>query len=385
MRISYINGLCAKNDAISNAIRDEIAAIKDNQFADVRLFGYSCDHDDIPFNKVNGAADIILDRHYQASDLVVFHFGIYYPLFNLLPVVQRRAKRLVVFHNITPKFILPEKDHAVIDKSFSQMANMVWADHVLCDSETNLEVLRSAGISTPASVIPLAIHSGLSAPPRKPSFSDNIIRIVYVGRFVRSKGPHDLLAALSKAVSINRNVNLQLDMVGNLVFSDQELLSDIRQTTSVLQERFGTRISIRIHGDAPDETKHRLLRDADLFVLPTYHEGFCVPIVEALASGCKVIAYENSNTPAISGGLAMLTPTGDVEKLSGALFDAIRAVTAPAWHSNDDGGYQAFTRAAHQHVQQFAPERVEQQFLRFLKTFVDIGHTRTMKCGHYNA
>ena len=56
-----------------------------------------------------------------------------------------------------------------------------------------------------------------------------------------------------------------------------------------------------------------LPRDAGVFVLPTRHEGFCVPIVEALAAGCKVIACDNSNTPAVTGGLASLVSLVNVD------------------------------------------------------------------------
>ena len=51
-----------------------------------------------------------------------------------------------------------------------------------------------------------------------------------------------------------------------------------------------------------------------------------MPVLEALASGCKVISYDNSNLPAISGGLAQLVPTGDVAALAAAIADA-----APRW------------------------------------------------------
>jgi hypothetical protein len=41
--------------------------------------------------------------------------------------------------------------------------------------------------------------------------------------------------------------------------------------------------------------------------------------MEALKSGCFVIAYDNSNLPNVTGGLARLTPTGDTAALSAAI------------------------------------------------------------------
>jgi len=262
--------------------------------------------------------DVVFDQNFQSSDLVVFHFGIFYPLFDLLVVTPKKAKRLVVFHNITPKQFVPAKNHPTIDRSFKQMANIVFADHVICVSQTNLDVLRAAGINTPASVLPLAVHGDLHAPTRKPSAIDDLVRLLFIGRFVRSKGPGELLEALHPLLA-NKSAPLSLDMVVKSSFSDAALIEEVRSFIEVLHRSHRDRVKITIHSDATDDVKNQLLRDADLFILPTYHEGFCVTIVEALASGCKVITYDNSNMPAISGGLARLTATGDIAALSCAI------------------------------------------------------------------
>ncbi|MFZ2172154.1 MAG: glycosyltransferase [Methylococcaceae bacterium] len=370
MKISYIHGICVKNDAISNSIRDEITWLSSEVQNDVRLYTYACDHVDLPFTIVSDLRDVAFDLHFQSSDLVVFHFGVFYPLFHLLPVAPARAKRLIVFHNITPKQFVSDENHATIDKSFQQMANIVFADHVVCVSQTNLDVLRMAGIHTPATVLPLAVHSDLQMPESKPSAIDGLIRLAFVGRFVRPKGPGELLEALHRVLQRNQSMQLSLDMVGNLSFSDAVLLEEIRKTAGVMQQSFGDRVKIAIHGNASEITKRQILQDADLFVLPTYHEGFCVPIVEALASGCKVIAYENSNTPAIAGGLAKLTPTGDIDAMSCAIADSIEEITSSAWRSTDIGSYTEYARRTRQYVQQYSPELAKQRFLDFIKHFI---------------
>ncbi|WP_440967189.1 glycosyltransferase [Massilia sp. GER05] len=91
------------------------------------------------------------------------------------------------------------------------------------------------------------------------------------------------------------------------------LLAMMPAATTNLPRDAGDRIVVRLHGDAPEDAKERILRDADVFVPPARHAGFCVPIVEALAAGCKVIAYDNSNTPAVTGGLASLVSLVNVD------------------------------------------------------------------------
>ncbi len=291
---------------------------------DVRLFAYRCDFDDVAHREVQHLRDVAFDPFFQASDVVVFHFGVYYPLFDLLPVAPTNAGRVVVFHNVTPKEFVAASHHDTIDRSHRQMANIAFADHVLCVSRTNLETLRSAGIDVPATVVPLSVEVASALPPVKASASDGVVRIAYVGRFVRSKGPGDLLAAVEAVAADDADVRLRLDLIGNGDFSDPAMIEALRATIVDLAARYGARLRIALHADAPEDRKKSILRDADLFVLPSYHEGFCVPILEALAYGCRVVTYDNSNLPNICGGLATLVPTGDVPALSRAIAREIR-------------------------------------------------------------
>ncbi len=369
MKVSYIHGICVKNDAISNSIRDEITWLSRENRDDVRLYAYACDYAELPFTKVSNLSDVIFNSHFQSSDLVVFHFGIFYQLFNLLPVVPVRAKSLVVFHNITPKQLVSFENYPLVEKSFQQMANILFADHVVCDSQVNLDTLRAYKIRTPSTVIPLAVHGDLKIPKSKPSFVDRLVRIVFVGRFVQSKGPVDLLEALHKVLQLNPSIRLVLDMIGNLSFSNSVLLEKIHKIIEIIHQDFIGRIKITIHGNASEGLKYQILRDADLFVLPTYHEGFCVPIVEALSSGCKVIAYKNSNTPMISGGLATLTPTGNVALLSDAIIESIMEIISSSWQGEGHRSYIEYTQKAWKHTQQYTPENVRTQFLSFIESF----------------
>lgn len=361
MRISYINGICAKNDAISNSIRDELNWLKPHH--DVRLFAYACDHLDLPHKLVSNESDVIFDTHFQTSDLVVFHFGVVYPLFNILPAIPARTKKVVVFHNITPKEFTPPSSHHVIDLSIAQMSNIAFADQAVCDSETNRSVLELAGIDVPKTVLPLAVHSDMTCPARKPSFTDGITRVVFVGRFVRSKGPEEVLQAVEAALLSRASDRVIVDMIGNLGFSDSQVVQEVRVLMQTLKSRLSGLAEVNLHGDATEALKQRILADADIFILPTRHEGFCVTIIEALAAACCVITYDNSNTPSISGGLAKLIPTGDVEGLALALIDTLAQTRSAQWHSEGYGRYCARTAA---HVSQFDVNTVKRRFLRFV-------------------
>ena len=359
MKISYVNGICVKNDAISNAIRAEIGALRQQGYGDIRLYSMACDDPDMPFAPVTSPEEIANDRHFQESDLVVFHFGIHSPLFELLPRMKDK-RTLVVFHNVTPKDVVGVEAHATIDRSLAQMRYIGKADHVVCVSATNLNVLRDAGIDTPATIVPLAIPLAETAPANKPSFADGTLRLVFLGRFVRSKGPNDLLAAL-EALPAGR---VRLDLMGNKSFSDQALLAELEKQAASLVAASNGRLEIAFHYDAPEELKQRLLREADIFALPTYHEGFCVPAIEALAQGARIVTYDNSNMPAICNGFGKLVVTGDVAAYGRALAEVANEIGATAWAQ---GGYAAYAQAARTYTGRFAPASIGERFVRLLE------------------
>lgn len=364
MRVSYINGVFVNHDAISNAIRDEVTWLLSVPGNEVRLFSYACDFQELPVKVVSDLKDVVFDTFFQQSDIVIFHFGVFYPLFNILPVVPKTAKTIVVFHNITPKEYLPVSAHETIDKSFQQMSNIAFATHVVCVSQINQEVLSSNGINVPSTVLPLALRGGRELPKRKPSFDDGVSRILYVGRLVKSKGPCDLLTALSIVLAERYDIFLEVDFVGNLKFSDPDVLDYVRSASEELLARFGRRLVINFHGDATELVKNNLLARADIFVLPTRHEGFCVPILEAFENGCCVLAYDNSNVPYISGGFAKLVPTGDVTSLAREVSATLDLNRSAEWIKQ--GGYANYCSDLSDYCKQFDPKEVSKRFLHLV-------------------
>jgi glycosyltransferase involved in cell wall biosynthesis len=364
MRISYIHGICVDHDAISNSIRDEITWLLSVPGNEIRLFTYLCDFQELPFTIVRDLKDVVFDIFFQQSDVVIFHFGVYYPLFNILPVVPRAAKKIVVFHNITPKEFLPVSAHETLDKSFQQMGNIAFADHVFCVSRTNQDVLSLAGIAVPSTVQPLALRGEKTPPKRKPSFDDGKHRILFVGRLVESKGPVDLLIAVSTVLAERDGVSLELDFVGNLKFSDPNVLAQVQSLSEKLLDRYGERLTINLHGNISESVKNELLAKADLFVLPTRHEGFCVPILEAFQNGCCVISYDNSNVPHISGGFAKLALTGDTVSLAREISAALDLTQSEEWIAK--GGYLGYCSDLSDYCKQFDPEKVSSRFLNLV-------------------
>lgn len=367
--ISFVYGHCLKNDAINNAIAKEIEWLKSKPEYDVRLFAQSCERDGVNFTPAQTPFDIISDQFFLNSDLVVFHFGVYYENFNTLLATSNTSKKLVVFHNITPKEHLPSSSHQLIDKSLVQMSNMEFADHILCDSEFNLEFVKESGITTPCTTLALPLNATQCAPHHKPSFLDNVIRVIYIGRLVRSKGIMDLLWAIDSALKNVSCVHMKVNIVCNTRLSDPTIVDQASKFMEEMKNKHSNLHSITIDADATETHKENLLTDADIFVLPTMHEGFCVPILEAFNAGCRVISYENSNVPSISAGLATLVPTSDIRALSNAILSVISDIQKDSW-KRGGGGYENFRAATNLYCRQFDPKIIQEKYLSFVDNLI---------------
>lgn len=85
--------------------------------------------------------------------------------------------------------------------------------------------------------------------------------------------------------------------------------------------RSGYTKDIILLGYVSDADAAALFSHAGAFVFPSLYEGFGIPVLEAMRSGCPVIAYNNSSIPEIAGNAAKLVQTG--EDLAPAIIEVL--------------------------------------------------------------
>jgi glycosyltransferase involved in cell wall biosynthesis len=73
----------------------------------------------------------------------------------------------------------------------------------------------------------------------------------------------------------------------------------------------------------PEELLPTLYAHAEVFVYPSFYEGFGLPVLEAMASGCPVIASNTSSLPEITGDAGLLVNPHQPEKLAQAIWMVI--------------------------------------------------------------
>ncbi len=112
-----------------------------------------------------------------------------------------------------------------------------------------------------------------------------------------------------------------MTLAGSQTFSDPAVVAEVVAASS---DPSGI---IRFVGEPADAEVRELMAGSDVLVMPSYHEGYCLPVIEAYAQGCQVTAYDAGNLPNVVGGLGLLVPTGDTSALAKALATQIDAIS----------------------------------------------------------
>jgi glycosyltransferase involved in cell wall biosynthesis len=122
--------------------------------------------------------------------------------------------------------------------------------------------------------------------------------LLTVGRVVPNKGVHHDLAALAALRA--GGVDARLQVVG--AHGPRAYLTELRR----LVDRLGLEDDVVFTGSVSDEELAAHYETADAFLFLSEHEGFGIPLVEALRFGLPVVALAGSATAETAGGAALL-------------------------------------------------------------------------------
>ncbi len=323
LRIAIISGVCVEHDAISNAMRDQAILLREAGH-EVRLFAHSADRSTaVEIEVVNSPMSLATHPFYAQADLAIFHFGVYYGMFNAL-LLQHAPRRVVHFHNVTPPEVLQGSARALSEMSLDQLSIAEYADEVWCVSPHNREVLLAhTDVSSPR------VHEmGLRVPeadhplPSRVAGKTDAVTVLTVGRFVEAKGLLELTDAVARLPPDLAPIRFVL--AGSATYSDRAFMDRLAEVLLALPAHVDATV---IYDPEPEELVG-LYRSAHVFATASRHEGFCLPVFEALASGCRVVSSDAGALPTSVGPCGEVVPVGDVAALADALGQQIRSSRA---------------------------------------------------------
>jgi glycosyltransferase involved in cell wall biosynthesis len=184
----------------------------------------------------------------------------------------------------------------------------------LCPSRNTADAVIAYGVDRERIAV---APPGTAKPPavrRRDTFR-NPLRLVTIATVTPRKGHCLLIEALA---GVDRDA-WRLDCIGSLT-RDLACVAALREAIA----RHGLAANVRLRGEYRPEELPLAYDEADLFVLPSFHEGYGMAFAEALAYGLPIVATRAGAIPyTVPESAGLLVPVGDVAALREALDRAI--------------------------------------------------------------
>jgi glycosyltransferase involved in cell wall biosynthesis len=320
MRVSILNGNWVYQDATGQCILHQVQFFQ-RRGDEVRVY-VTHTPEGIPATQARLAQAVVpevlasgADRHFATTDLYVYHYPGIYPLLETLKTIERGAV-IFYYHNVTPPALWGSK-FAEIDLKLGVEGVggfAAYADTIVADSDFNAQQLESDyGLDSAAiRVLSLAVDLSRFSPGVKDSI---LLRryglsgkrvLLYVGRMAGNKRVDLLVESLAQVQAHIPNAVLLL------VGDDRSNPAIVEQVAHARQRAAALNVaeSVIFTGRVDDLPAHYHL--ADVYVTASLHEGFGVPLIEAMASGIPVIASDATAHPWVLKDAGLLFPPADV-------------------------------------------------------------------------
>ena len=281
----------------------------------LRRMGYTSDVYALTIDEdLTGEVRLFSEPAALEGDLTIFHFALPSPMTEAF--ARLRRGRVLQYHNVTPAGFFAPYDPVLFrlaSLARQELQTLVGrVDLALGVSDYNRQELELLGFS-PTGVLPLAIDlSRVTRAAPRPAIDrlldDEFVNILFVGRIAPNKKIED-------HIRLAEHYKRYIDAFYRFIFvgrydSVPRYYSVIRALMAqygLLNERF------IFTGPVSDEELAAYYRHAAVYVSLSEHEGFCAPLVEAMATDVPILAYSAAAVPEILGGAGIQFAPKDLE------------------------------------------------------------------------
>jgi glycosyltransferase involved in cell wall biosynthesis len=314
MRVALLAHNAQSGDALGNQLAAKAAALRERG-DEVQVFLESIQHlhpqllDAVQLVPGDFSLETLAEQ-LRSYELLIVEYSQYFRALEVLPLLTESNVKIVFdYHGVTP----PQYWHGSPEALAlgQQNRGLAWfADAVAVHSRFMQEELTKP-TGYPADRVhslPLLVDTEKFRPAPSRFLQEklrlpNARFLLFVGRLAPNKRVPVLIQALAQLGELQPPIHAAI--IGDVGDVYQAEAADCRQ----LAEDLGVAERIHFLGQASEEELVAAYRSASLFIMPSVHEGFCLPVVEAMACGLPVVATRAAALPETAGNAgAFFTP-----------------------------------------------------------------------------
>lgn len=289
----------------------------------------------------------------QEDAILLVHHSMGFDCFE--KIIGLPDKKVLIYHNITPeRFFEDEGIKKYIRKGLAQLKE--YRNHVvysIADSNYNRKDMIRQGYDK-VDVMPVQVSLNrfdnleiVKEIKEKYQSSKNIL---FVGRVVPNKCQDDLIKCFSLYAKYF-NANSRLFLAGDLGMEGY-----VAQLKELCRER-EVEDKVFFLGKVSERELKTYYELADIFLSMSEHEGFGVPLLEAMKAGVPVVAYSSSAIPETMGGAGVLLSQKNYTVTAGLIHELI----------SDKGLYEKIKSKQFERIEKLKRTDTEQILKRIIK------------------
>ena len=234
-----------------------------------------------------------LFREVRPADMLILHYSMGSEVFAQLAKID--ARRVLVYHNVTPpEYFAGINPHAA---AFARLGRRALADLAprvelaIGVSEYNRRELEAAGFAPTATVPILIDWSRFAVAPDDAvmrAWSGPGTKLLFVGRISPNKRQDELIRMLAY---YRRCIDPEAQLILVGAHHDQP---QYHQRLHALARAIGVEGAVTFAGSVSQAELVAYYRCASVFVSLSEHEGFGIPLLEAMHHGLPVVALDRA-------------------------------------------------------------------------------------------
>lgn len=299
-------------------------------------------------------------RDLKKDDVLIYHKSTGTDL--TFKIDNYKCRRIMVYHNVTPpEFFRPYNTAATQltelgYKGVEYLRDKI--DYVLAVSAYNRSELVKMGYTCPMDIRPILIKfDDYRQTPDEATikkYSDGKKNLVFVGRIAPNKKQENVIRAFYCYKKLNPESRL-------ILVGSSTGMENYYERLKKYANALGIGDDVIFPGHIKFSEILAYYRLADAFVCMSEHEGFCVPLVEAMFFDVPVIAYDTSAISDTLGGSGVLLDNND-PVFAAAVID--RVLT-------DEKLRESIIEGQRRRLEDFSYERIKATFEKELTDFIN--------------